>query len=768
MNIFPDPLPPDDRLRIGVVSRLYRVLLGRTADVAGLTAIVQRLREGIPLETVLAEALRSEEFVARHTKPAQCADDVDAMYHAAYEAAPPEVDRTLPLGVYAAHVLTAAENLRPSRISDILFAEGLDPADGSDYRFWLADFHTPNLPVLAAETSALSDSIAVSLVLSGDWASSAALAATLESISGQICDRSELVIAGGRRFRAAAARLIPAAARVAPTAEPGAQAPVAQAATIVACGETNPAALLNAALPHCRGRFILPLQSGTRLAPDAVWHIAQAAEDESAAALLLDYDRIDSACLRQSPTLHAGWDPEVALCRTDWAPGLALDAALARGAGEALEAAGSAAYAELALRVIEAAGHERVKAVPRPLLQLPIVRSTPFSLPAIVRQWRETRSWARVVSARLGNGAGTPRLALPNQGATHRTGSHQGTPNQAGPNRVGSNQAGSNYDRSNQGGSNQGQSKWFGSNRAGPWRVIYPLPRRSPLVSVIIPTRDNVDLLRCCVDGLLNRTRYPALEIVLLDNRSSEPETLRYLEEIGRQTRVRVLRDDAAFNWGAINNHGVRNARGEIILLLNNDTDVLEPNWLDEMVAQALRPEIGAVGAKLLYHDRTVQHAGLVLGPDGHAFHRFRHVPDTTTGYRNEVAMVRSVSAVTGACLAMRRSVFDEVGGIEEAALAVTWSDVDLCYRVREAGYRVICTPFTRLLHLELATRGADDTPERAARAECERQFMMKKWPSLANEDPFFNPNIRLAEGETRLAAPPRLGWPSGSQGNAA
>ena len=225
-----------------------------------------------------------------------------------------------------------------------------------------------------------------------------------------------------------------------------------------------------------------------------------------------------------------------------------------------------------------------------------------------------------------------------------------------------------------------------------------------------------------------------------------------------------MLRDDAAFNWGAINNRGVRNTRGEIIVLLNNDTDVLEPDWLDEMVAQALRPEIGAVGAKLLYHDHTVQHAGLVLGPDGHAFHRFRHVPDATTGYRNEVAMVRSVSAVTGACLAMRRAVFEEVGGIEEAGLAVTWSDVDLCYRVRQAGYRVICTPFARLLHLELATRGADDTPERVARAEDERQFMMKKWASLANEDPFFNLNLRLAEGETTLAAPPRLAWPAGHQ----
>ena len=326
MNIFPDPLPPEDRLRIGIVSRLYHVLLGRTADVGGLSATVQRLREGIPLDTIMAEALRSDEFLASHPTPVQSADDVDALYRAACHAPPPDVDRTLPPGAYAAQVLTAAEIGRPSRISDILFAEGLDPADGSDYRVWLADFHEPDPATREAAARSGSGPLAVSLVLLGGWTGGAALVATLDSVRGQLCRRFELVVAGSRRFCASASRL-------------------ASSATVVSRRETDAAALLNAALPHCQGRFILPLRPGARLSPDAVWHIAQAAEDTGASALLLDHDCIDSAGLRQDPTLHAGWDPEVALCRIDWAAGLALDTALARRTGEALVAAGPTAHA---------------------------------------------------------------------------------------------------------------------------------------------------------------------------------------------------------------------------------------------------------------------------------------------------------------------------------------------------------------------------------------------------------------------------------------
>ena len=211
---------------------------------------MQRLREGIPLDTIMAEALRSDEFLASHPTPVQSADDVDALYRAACHAPPPDVDRTLPPGAYAAQVLTAAEIGRPSRISDILFAEGLDPADGSDYRVWLADFHEPDPATREAAARSGSGPLAVSLVLLGGWTGGAALVATLDSVRGQLCRRFELVVAGSRRFCASASRL-------------------ASSATVVSRRETDAAALLNAALPHCQGRFILPLRPGTRLSPDA-------------------------------------------------------------------------------------------------------------------------------------------------------------------------------------------------------------------------------------------------------------------------------------------------------------------------------------------------------------------------------------------------------------------------------------------------------------------------------------------------------------------
>lgn len=696
MNQLPDPLSPEDRFRTGLAIRIYRVLLGRDADPGGLMDVLNRLRTGVPIATIVTGILRSEEFQARHPAPVATTQEIDELFRAAYRHAPPVVERGLPPAGYAAKLLYAAERRAATSITDVLHPSGIDPADAPAYRLWAGDFFTPDARALQAEAAHWPAAIAVSVILLGGWTSGATLKATLDSLGSQIHQRFDLVAAGGRRFCAAVARALPAATTV----------------------ETRPTPLadaLNAARAKCRGRFILVVQPGTRLAPDAVWHITKAADDDpSAAALLLDHDQVSGRDVRSAPTLHAGWDPEVALCRTDWAPGLLLRTDLAAQAGGAEQSEGPACWLDLGLRVIETAGHDRVRHIPRMLLHSPAAGTLFTRLPAKLAERARRRAWERAVSRRLGADEDSPRFV-----------SAESPPGR---------------------------------------RVVYKVPARPPLVSVILPTRDRVDLLRPCVDGLLNRTAYKALEIILIDNRSEAPETRQYLQSIGRDPRVRVLRHDAQFNWGAVNNIGVRMSQGEILLLLNNDTDVLRPDWLDELVGQALRPEVGAVGAKLLYQDRTVQHAGLTLGPDGHAFHRFRHVAGTRPGYRDELTMVRNVAAVTGACLAMRRAVYDEVGGIEEAGLTVTWSDVDLCLRIKAAGYRVICTPFAPLLHLELATRGADDTPERAARAARERQFMMKKWPTLANEDAFFNPNFRLWEGETKLACPPRLEWLAGSR----
>jgi GT2 family glycosyltransferase/tetratricopeptide (TPR) repeat protein len=275
----------------------------------------------------------------------------------------------------------------------------------------------------------------------------------------------------------------------------------------------------------------------------------------------------------------------------------------------------------------------------------------------------------------------------------------------------------------------------------GVLRVVYPLPSRAPTASIIIPTRDRADLVRTCVNGLLQRTAYPALEIVIVDNGSTEPDAMALLRELSNDRRIRIVNHAGPFNWSALNNVGCRHMCGEIVVLLNNDTDVIEPNWLGELVSQSLRPEVGIVGAKLLYPNWTVQHAGVVLGPAGQARHMWRHAPADDRGYLNQLISTRRVTAMTGACLALRREIYDAVGGCNED-LAITWNDVDLCLRVRAQGLRAIWTPYARLLHLEQATRGSDDVPERQARYNKERDLMRARWNGLIDSDPFLNPAL--------------------------
>ena len=281
----------------------------------------------------------------------------------------------------------------------------------------------------------------------------------------------------------------------------------------------------------------------------------------------------------------------------------------------------------------------------------------------------------------------------------------------------------------------------------GVLRIVYPLPKAPPLASIIIPTRDRADLLRACVAGLLHRTAYPNLEILLLDNGSTECQALALLDELARDRRVRVLPQPGPFDWSALNNVGVEQMNGDVAILLNNDTEVIEPDWLREMVSQAIRPEIGIVGAKLLYADRSVQHAGVVLGPAGRATHMWRHAPGDAPGYLNQLVVARQATVVTGACLAIRRSVYQEVGGCEAGGLAVTWNDADLCLRVQAIGLRVLWTPYARLLHVEQATRGTDDTPDNQARFARERAWMRARWNDAIDADRFHNPNLIPDEG---------------------
>ncbi len=297
------------------------------------------------------------------------------------------------------------------------------------------------------------------------------------------------------------------------------------------------------------------------------------------------------------------------------------------------------------------------------------------------------------------------------------------------------------------------------ANRAGHLEVHRAVPSPAPRVSLIIPTRDRVELLRTCVQSILDRTDYPDYEILVVDNQSSEPATLEYFRSLEAEPRVRVLAYDAPFNYSRINNFAAEQATGTIIGLVNNDIETIGSEWLGEMVAQAVRPEIGAVGAMLRYPDDTIQHAGVVLGIGSVAGHAYTGRPAGYEGQCGRALVAQEVSAVTAACLLVRKEVWDEVGGLDER-LVVAFNDIDFCLRLLDAGYRNLWTPYATLYHHESASRGYEDTPEKMARFQGEVAIMRARWGDALLHDPAYNPNLTLAGAPFELAFPPRAPRP--------
>jgi GT2 family glycosyltransferase len=276
----------------------------------------------------------------------------------------------------------------------------------------------------------------------------------------------------------------------------------------------------------------------------------------------------------------------------------------------------------------------------------------------------------------------------------------------------------------------------------GTVKVLWPLPAELPLVSIIIPTRDKVELLRACVDSLLGATLYRPFEILIVDNGSSAAETLDYLSEIAAHPAIRVLRYDEPYNYSAINNFAARAAAGSYLCLLNNDTEVVEPDWLTEMIRYAVRPDVGAVGAKLLYGDGSIQHAGVIVGIGEAAGHAHRFAPANQPGYFRQPHVAQFVSAVTAACLVVEKGKFEAVGGLDEKDLAIAYNDVDLCLKLEAAGWRNVYVPHAVLLHHESKSRGSDVSPEHVDRYMRELRIFQERWGTKTYDDPLHNPNL--------------------------
>jgi glycosyltransferase involved in cell wall biosynthesis len=299
----------------------------------------------------------------------------------------------------------------------------------------------------------------------------------------------------------------------------------------------------------------------------------------------------------------------------------------------------------------------------------------------------------------------------------------------------------------------QGAAEYLGFG----FRVRYALPQALPLVSLIIPTRNALQLVKQCIESIEAKTSYPNYEIILVDNGSDDPSALAYFKELDARANIRVLRDDRPFNYAALNNAAVAQAQGELVALVNNDIEVITPDWLSEMVSIALQPGVGAVGARLWYPNMTLQHAGVILGVGGIAAHAHRGMPAGREGYGGRAGLIQSFSAVTAACLVIRKSIYEQVGGFDGVHLQVAFNDVDFCLRVREAGYRNVWTPYAELMHHESATRGKDLSPEKRARFEREVAYMRERWGELLENDPAYSPNLMLAREDFSYAWPPRL-----------
>jgi glycosyltransferase involved in cell wall biosynthesis len=290
------------------------------------------------------------------------------------------------------------------------------------------------------------------------------------------------------------------------------------------------------------------------------------------------------------------------------------------------------------------------------------------------------------------------------------------------------------------------------------YRVRYALPKKLPLVSLIIPTRNGLSFLRKCVTSILDKTTYSEFEILIIDNGSDERETLNYLRTLRSDERIRVIHDDRPFNFSALNNAAVKIAKGEIIGLINNDIEVISPEWLSEMVSHATRPEVGAVGARLWYSNDTLQHGGVILGVGVVAGHAHKHLTKNNAGYMGRAICIQSFSAVTAACLIVRKSIYESLGGLNDSHLQIAFNDVEFCIRVREAGFRNIWTPYAELYHHESATRGFDVTPEKIARYEREVEYMKSRWADVIECDPAYSPNLTNILEDFSLSWPPRLG----------
>jgi GT2 family glycosyltransferase len=575
-----------------------------------------------------------------------------------------------------------------------------DPRDAASYQAWLAA-QAPLSPAdraaIAAHVAAMPATPLISVVMPVHEPPAASLLEAIASVRAQLYPHWELCIADDASRAPHVARIL-------------ADAAAADRRIRWVRRDTNGhiSAATNTALALATGEFVALMDHDDLLAEHALYAMAAEIEAHPDAALVYsDEDKIDGQGRRYGPNFKPDFDPDL-LFQQNVVSHLGLyrrDLLVALGGlREGFE--GSQDH-DLALRFSMACGAARVRHIPFVLYHWRQSGGPDsFSQKALDRCVQAGR---RAIAEALATAGAEARLETPPLAPTY-------------------------------------------------WRVVWPVPDPAPLVSIIVPTRDHAGMLAACAEGVLDRTDYPAIELIIVDNGSEQAETLALFDRLAEDPRVRILSAPGPFNYAALNNRAAAEARGDILLLLNNDIEVISAGWLRELVSQALRPDVGAVGAKLLYADDTLQHGGVVLGLGGVAGHYLTGAGRDDAGNSGSLGLVREVSAATAACLALRRGVFEAVGGFDAANLPVAFNDVDLCLRIRAAGWRILWTPFAELYHLESASRGSDLTAEKARRFAGEVAHMQRRWGATLAGDPFGNPNLNTEGPVALLAArPPRF-----------
>jgi len=427
------------------------------------------------------------------------------------------------------------------------------------------------------------------------------------------------------------------------------------------------------------GDFVLPIIPGASLPPTALYRYAEALQDDPDADLLFgDEDQADNRNRRSHPWFKPRWNEEMFLSQDYVSHACAIRTESARMILPLITERGTAAAYALILRLI---ADPSARIVHIPHVQCHLAGPTPNNIAA----------HTRTVAA---------HLAATAPGATVTSAPFDTV------------------------------------------HVSWPLPSDPPLVSIIIPTRDKMKLLRACVASVLEHTNYAPFEVIIIDNGSIEPNALRYLEEISHYDNVKVLPYDYPYNYSAINNFAVQHAKGDYLCLLNNDTEVIDACWLAELMRQAVRPHVGAVGAKLLYADGSIQHAGVVVGMGGAAGHAHRFLRNDKPGYFRQAHIAQYVSAVTAACLVVEKAKFLAVGGLDEEALQIAFNDVDLCLKLERAGWRNVYAPRAVMIHHESKSRGKDFSPKHIDRYLRELAVLQTRWETKTYRDPLHHPEL--------------------------